>query len=339
MNTHINKIFKDLFKSWSKEEIVKITPIAESGSNRKYYRLNGKSETAIGVYNPNKKENIAFLTFAEHFLNKGLSVPKVYQHDLSNNIYIQEDLGDNSLFDLLQADGFSERVEKYYYEALKQLTKFQIDAGKDLDYSVCYPRNKFDRQSILWDLNYFKYYFLKPDGIQFDEQELEDDFNTLVNFLLQTEIDFFMYRDFQARNIMIKNEQLFFIDFQGGRKGALQYDPASLIWSARANLPFSQKENLLNYYLDELNKRIKINDKEFKKYYYGYVLIRILQTLGAYGFRGYLERKDHFLNSIPFALNNIKWLLENNKIDLTLNELISALNKLLKIDLDKKIFG
>lgn len=339
MSKTLQENFNILFRTWCGEEIYKITPFKSSGSNRKYFRLISNSFSAIGVHNQDKKENNAFLTFAEHFLNKGLSVPKVYQHDLSNNIYIQEDLGDNSLFDLLQADGFSERVEKYYYEALKQLTKFQIDAGIDLDYSVCYPRDRFDMQSILWDLNYFKYYFLKPAGIQFDEQELEDDFNTLVNFLLQTEIDFFMYRDFQARNIMIKNEQLYFIDFQGGRKGALQYDPASLIWSARANLPFLQRENLLNYYLDELNKRIKINDKEFKKYYYGYVLIRILQTLGAYGFRGYLERKDHFLNSIPFALNNIKWLLENNKIDLTLNELISALNKLLKIDLDKKIFG
>lgn len=337
MNTQHKNIFNNIFKLWSKEEIVEITPLAESGSNRKYFRLIGKSETAIGVYNPNEKENIAFLTFAEHFLKKGLPVPKVYQYDLANNIYIQEDLGDNTLFDLLQKEGFSGKVEKYYQQALTKLLKFQIIAGKDLDYSVCYPRDKFDEQSILWDLNYFKYYFLKLADIQFDEQTLEDDFQTLTKFLLETDTNYFMYRDFQARNIMIKNEQLYFIDFQGGRKGALQYDPASLIWSARANLSFLQREDLLSYYIDELNKRIKINEKEFKKYYYGYVLIRILQTLGAYGFRGYFERKEHFLKSIPFALNNIKWLLENCKLDLSLNELISALNKLLKKDFDKKI--
>lgn len=326
-----------LFKTWCGEELHKITPLAESGSNRKYYRLIGKSATAIGVYNSNEKENIAFLTFAEHFLKKGLPVPKVYQYDLANNIYIQEDLGDNTLFDLLQKEGFSGQVEKYYQQTLTQLLKFQIEAGKDLDYTVCYPRDKFDEQSILWDLNYFKYYFLKLAGVQFDEQKLEDDFQSLKNFLLEAETNYFMYRDFQVRNIMIKNEQLYFIDFQGGRKGALQYDPASLLWSARANLSFLQREELLNYYYSKLSNYKKINEKEFKKYYYGYVLIRILQTLGAYGFRGYFERKEHFLKSIPFALNNIKWLLENCKLDLSLNELISALNKLLKKDFNKKI--
>lgn len=329
MNTQHKNIFNNIFKLWSKEEIVEINPLAESGSNRKYFRLIGKSETAIGVYNPNEKENIAFLTFAEHFVKKGLPVPKVYQHDLSQNIYMQEDLGDQTLFNLLQSEGFSKKVKNYYEQSLSILLKFQIEAGKDLNYSVCYPRDKFDEQSILWDLNYFKYYFLKLAEIQFDEQTLENDFHTLSKFLLETDTNYFMYRDFQARNIMIKDEQLYFIDFQGGRKGALQYDPASLLWSARANLSFLQREELLNYYYSKLSNYKKINEKEFKKYYYGYVLIRILQTLGAYGFRGFFERKKHFLKSIPFALDNVKWLLENSKLNLVCKELFSALKKLI----------
>lgn len=337
MSNTLQENFNRLFKTWCGEELHKITPLKSSGSNRKYFRLIGNSVSAIGVYNQDKKENIAFLTFADHFIEKNLPVPKIYAFDLDKNIYIQEDLGDQTLFNMHMDEGFTDKVKQHYKEALSILPKFQIDAGKDLDYSVCYPRNKFDKQSILWDLNYFKYYFLKLADIQFDEQALENDFHILSKFLLETDTNYFMYRDFQARNIMIKDEQLYFIDFQGGRKGALQYDPASLIWSARANLPFLQRENLLNYYLDELNKRIIINDKEFKKYYYGYVLIRILQTLGAYGFRGFFERKKHFLKSIPFALDNVKWLLENSKLNLECKELFSALKKLINKNFDNII--
>ena len=332
---------KKLFKDWSHADALSIIPLAQSGSYRKYFRISGKEKATIGVYSPDIKENKAFINFTKHFLKKGLNVPHHYAQQLKENIYLIQDLGDTTLFSLIEQEktneSLSEKVLSYYKDALCHLVKFQIDGGKGLDYSVCYPRNKFDRQSILWDLNYFKYYFLKLAKISFDEQKLEDDYKYFTELLLSAGTNYFMYRDFQSRNILIHNDQLYFIDYQGGRKGALQYDVASLLFQAKINLSEETREMLLTHYLIELKKRIKINSKVYKKYYYDYVLIRLLQTLGAYGFRGYFENKSHFLLSIPYALKNLQWLVDKNLIPKKLPELNRILNLILADEELKKL--
>jgi hypothetical protein len=210
-----------------------------------------------------------------------------------------------------------------------ELPRFQIEAGRDLDYSVCYPRGSFDRQSINWDLNYFKYYFLRLAAIPFNEQALEDDFGRLTEFLLEAPGDYFLYRDFQSRNVLLLGERPFFVDYQGGRKGALQYDIASLLFDAKADLPPELRQQLLDAYLDALGTHRSLNRDEFLHYYYAFVYVRILQALGAYGFRGFYERKLHFLQSVPYALKNIRWLLHNVELPIALPSLLGAFQSML----------
>ena len=328
-----NKILK-LFEKWAGEKHTEFYPLPPSGSEREYYRIRSKTKNAIGVYNPDKKENKAFLTFSKHFKSKNLNVPEIYAVDSRNDIYLEEDLGDTTLFAFLRAlrknGEFPAEAFEMYKRVLEELPKFQIVAGKDLNYSVCYPRKKFDRRSMLWDLNYFKYYFLKLAKIPFEEQALERDFNRFIDFLLSTDTKYFLYRDFQSRNVMLINNRPYFIDYQGGRKGALQYDVASLLYDAKADIPQPVRNELLRHYLDVLGNYIDFNRREFVEYYYGYVLIRILQALGAYGYRGFYERKEHFLKSIPYALENLSWLLENIEFPVKLPALFGALRKMVK---------
>ncbi len=323
------KALISLFEEWAGEKHTEVYPLPPSGSYREYFRIKSKSKTAIGVFNSDKKENIAFITFSNQFKKAGLNVPEIYAKDLNQNIYLEEDLGDITLFSYLTAvrknGDFPEEVFEIYKKVLEVLPKFQVEASRRLDYSVCYPRGKFDRQSMMWDLNYFKYYFLKLARIPFEEEALENDFKTFVDYLLSADDDYFLYRDFQSRNIMLKNNTPFFIDYQGGRKGALQYDVASLLFDAKADIPRIVRDELLNYYLKELKKFIDFNEEEFVVYYYGYALIRIMQACGAYGFRGFYEKKEHFLKSIPYAVENLRWLLDN--IDLPVE--IPALRKAL----------
>jgi aminoglycoside/choline kinase family phosphotransferase len=324
---------KYLFEQWSGENLVSTTPLPQSGSYRQYFRMISANHQAIGVYNPDKSENLAFTTFTKHFIKHNLNVPLLYKSDIEKNIYLVEDLGNETLFSFIiknrTSEEFPNKIKVHYKTALSELVKFQIDAFDEFDFSVCYPRSNFDKQSMLWDLHYFKYYFLKLTQTPFDEQKLEDDFTTLIDFLLSTDIDFYMYRDFQSRNIMLKSDKLYFIDYQGGRKGALQYDVASLLYDAKADIPQQIRDELLEHYLLILNHKIKVDREEFKKFYYGYVLIRILQAMGAYGFRGIHEKKIHFLNSIPHAVNNIEYLISKNLLPYGLNELNSALNHIL----------
>lgn len=318
-----------IFERWSGETPESFTALAQSGSYRKYFRMQSANHRAVGVYNSDKNENKAFITFTKHFLKQKLNVPKLYVEEIKNNVYLLQDLGDESLFSFLannRSDNeFPEKAIEFYKVALNELIKFQTKASNKLDYSVCYPRSSFDRQSMMWDLHYFKYYFLKLTKIPFDEQKLEDDFNSFTDYLLNAKTDFFMYRDFQSRNIMVKNNELYFIDYQGGRKGALQYDVASILYDAKADIPQQVREKLIEHYLSILTKEKVTEHSEFFKYYYGYVLIRILQALGAYGFRGIHEKKAHFLNSIPYAINNIKYLLSSGLLPEGLNELHSVL--------------
>ncbi len=328
----MNESLVKLYKQWAGEEADIIIPLPQAGSYRRYFRMKSKNRNAIGVFNADKKENNAYITFTNHFFAQDIRVPELYSSDTKKDVYLMEDLGDETLFSYmsenrnggdLQDDGVN-----YYKSALDELIKFQIHASRGLDYSVCYPRSSFDKRSMMWDLNYFKYYFLKLTQTPFNEQKLENDFNSLVEFLLSTTTDFFMYRDFQSRNIMIKNNNLYFIDFQGGRKGALQYDVASLLYDAKANLSTSVRAELLEYYISNLQEEIKINKEEFMKYYYGYVLVRILQAMGAYGFRGIHENKTHFLKSIPYSVKNIKHLLKDDLLPEGLDELKSALKNI-----------
>jgi aminoglycoside/choline kinase family phosphotransferase len=298
--------------------------------------MQGESGSVIGAHNEDVRENTAFSSFTEHFRKMGLPVPEMLADDPDNRIYLISDLGDMTLYALLtlhrsasSEDIFPEEILEIYKKALTWLPVFQVKASKDLDYSVCYPRAAFDRQSMMWDLNYFKYYFLKLAKIPFDEQALEDDFSSLCDLLLEADSDFFLFRDFQSRNIMVVNDEPWFIDYQGGRKGALQYDVASLLTDGKADLPHQVRETLLQYYLEKLSQIYPVNKEEFLKTYSGFSLIRILQALGAYGFRGYYENKPHFLLSIPYALHNLRYLRSNNKIDFGLNTLMAVVDSMI----------
>ncbi len=322
----------ELFENWAGERADLILPLAPSGGNRIYYRLQGKTKVAIGAYSPDEKETKAFLTFSKHFKSRNLPVPAIYAENLKEKIYLEEDLGFTTLYSYLLQKGeyFPDYLIQIYKKVVEQLAHLQIEGGKELDYSVCYPRGSFDKQSMLWDFNYFKYYFLKLAKIPFDEQSLENDFHAFAEYLLQTDCDYFMFRDFQTRNIMIKGSEPFFIDYQGGRKGALQYDLASLLYQAKANIPADIRLELLKHYLDTAEELTEINRDEFLEYYYGYVLIRTIQVMGAYGFRGLYERKEHFIKSIPFAIRNLKWLFENVELKFQIPELTKALKAIIE---------
>jgi aminoglycoside/choline kinase family phosphotransferase len=334
MNNPIENDLSNLYKRWAKEAAQKIEKMPAHGSDRRYYRIYGSTKTAIGVYNPDIKENIAFLSFSKHFKEKGLKVPRIYLQELDKNIYLEEDLGDVTLFSFLsevrEKEGFSGRIVSMYKKVIQALPVFQIEAGTDLDYSVCYPRNSFDRQSMMWDLSYFKYYFLKLANIPFDEQSLEDDFQKFTDFLLGTERGYFLYRDFQSRNVMIVNDEPYFIDYQGGRKGALQYDLASLLFDSKADIPKEVRIELLDSYIETLSRYKNVNRQKFLQYYHGYVYIRIMQALGAYGFRGFYERKEHFLKSVPFAIRNLELLLHTADLPIEIPALTDAWSRLVR---------
>ena len=331
----------DLFKKRFQEESVSVEILPPSGSYREYIRLSGPHFKAIGTWNEDVKENNAFIEFSKHFRSKGINVPEIFEYNSSSCIYLQEDLGDETLFSFLtsvrEAECFSEEIIRVYRKVVVELPRLQIIAGHDLNYDFCYPRKAFDRQSMMWDLNYFKYYFLKLAKIFFNEQLLEDDFTTFTDYLLQAESSFFMFRDFQSRNIMLRNGEPWFIDYQGGRQGALQYDLASLLYDSKADIPEQVREELLDIYLDEVEKIHQVNRTQFRQYFYGYVLIRMMQAMGAYGFRGFYEKKGHFLKSIPFALNNLEIVLQKLALPIELPELIKVLKSLPDAEVLKNI--
>ncbi|MFV0365950.1 MAG: phosphotransferase [Mangrovibacterium sp.] len=333
MKPEIKQQLHQLFAATFAEEPNEIEVFPANGSYREYCRMTSNHYVIIGACNADLRENEAFISFSKHFKAQGMPVPKIYAVNETGDCYLQSDLGIDTLYDFLtqtrEVEGFSNSIVGAYKEVLKLLPVLQTSAADGLDYSKCYPRAAFDRQSMMWDLNYFKYYFLKLAKVPFNEQLLEDDFERFTSYLLQTDTDYFLYRDFQSRNIMYNDGEVNFIDYQGGRKGALQYDLASLLYDAKANIPANVRAELLEFYLDELEKLQAVNRVEFKSYFAGYVLIRIMQAMGAYGFRGLYEKKEHFLKSIPFALDNMAYILDNFDLPVELPELMGVLRLLI----------
>jgi len=328
------EVLKRLFEQHFQSPVERVQPLQGElgGSGRKIIRLSSEKLSAIGILYDVREENVAFLEFSRHFRRRGLPVPEIYAEDLSQGAYLEEDFGDTTLFEFLSdhRNGATIAPEAVaaYRKVVAVLPRFQVEAGRDLNYKVCYPRASFDRQSISWDLNYFKYYFLRLAGIPFNEQALERDFSRLTKLLLSASRDYFLYRDFQSRNIMLRKilneDQPFFLDYQGGRKGALQYDIASLLYDAKADLPPDLRQQLLEHYLDSVAGFLDLDRSMFMQYYYAYVYVRIMQAMGAYGFRGFYERKEHFLQSVPYALRNIRWLLHNVELPIALPTLMEA---------------
>ncbi|MCW3073287.1 MAG: phosphotransferase [Flaviaesturariibacter sp.] len=366
MQAIINAV-SQLYKSWSGEAPADVEVIDQSGSDRRYFRLrNAAGETVIGTHGLNVPENEAFIYFADHFTKKDLHTPQILAVSYDRTIYLQEDFGDVSLLSILEEKGFTEEVYELFRTSLHQLARLQVLGDEGLNYDKCLTNKEFGLQAIMADFLYFKYYFLDALQKPYDKQQLIYDFEALSNYLTHTEFKYFMFRDFQSRNIQVtktpkppkgefastqpspagevanqsespKSEAgavalptpagagwggVHFIDFQGGMKGAPQYDVASLIWQARANLPDTWKERLLEDYMNAFEDVIgaSLDRDAFRSQYNGYVLIRLLQVLGAYGFRGLFERKAQFLTSIPAALQNLKWFIENNNLGISVPE-------------------
>ncbi|MGD2136452.1 MAG: RNase adapter RapZ [Gemmatimonadales bacterium] len=295
-----------------------ILDMAADGSTRQYFRLVwDRDRTVVGAIGPDRDENRAFLAFARAFREAGLPVPEIYAEDREAGVWLEEDLGDTTLFIALGAarvecgeDEFPAEIEALYRKVLAVLPRFQVTGHEVIDYRLAYPRQAFDEQSIRWDLNYFKYHFLKLAHVEFNEQRLEDDFARLTRHLLEAGMGFFLYRDFQSRNVMIRDGEPWFLDFQGGRRGAPQYDVASLLYDAKANIPPHVRAGLLEHYLDELSEHVEVDRASFRERFTSFVLVRLMQAMGAYGYRGFFERKRRFLESVPNAARNLEHLLE-----------------------------
>ena len=315
-----------LFYNATDKKVGEQTALTASGSNRRYYRIESEDKTAslIGVQGTSRDENHAFLYMAEHFMQKGLNVPKVLAVSDDEMNYVQQDLGNVLLFDYI-AEGrktgvFSVKEKDMLRETMRALARFQVIGAEEFDFNQCYPQPEFNLRSILWDLNYFKYCFLKATGLDFQEDKLENEFERLAYILLQNRMNAFMYRDFQSRNVMVHKkedgtEEPYFIDFQGGRRGPVFYDVASFLWQAKANYHPDLREELVEVYLEELQKYMPVDREVFYETLKHFVLFRTMQVLGAYGFRGYFEKKPHFLQSIPFAIDNLRHLLKHASED------------------------
>jgi len=276
--------------------------------------MESEKGTLIGTLGTCREENKAFIALADHFYNQGLPVPKVYCHNREYSCYLQQDLGDITLYNAIEGGrskgNYDPSEKRLLMKVIKALPLLQFKGAEGLDFGVCYPQPAFDERMISFDLNYFKYCFLKATGLEFSEIQLDNDFRKMSRVLLSDASETFLYRDFQARNVMLVNEEPYFIDFQGGRKGPIYYDVASFIWQAKANYSEELKDELLETYLKALKQFIPVDEKHFHRQLRHFVLFRTLQVLGAYGFRGYFEKKPHFLQSVPYAIDNLRKLLK-----------------------------
>lgn len=320
----------ELFETYSHVKHDRIEKLPQSGSDRIYFRIYSGSNTYIATFNINIRENETFISFSTHFKNAGLPMPEILALNADKTMYLQEDLGTLSLLDHLEQKGYCEETYDLFRQTLKTLANVQITGDQNLDYDLCLTAKEFGKQAILSDLLYFKYYFVDTLKIPYDKQAMLNDFETLSVYLSEVEYKYFMFRDFQSRNVIVHDSKVHFIDYQGGMKGALQYDVASLLWQAKAHLPEEWKDSLLHSYIDEAEQLLgsTIDRNLFKSQYNGYVLIRLLQVLGAYGFRGLFERKAHFVSSIPLALRNLKFFTTHKKINIVTPEFDRILNML-----------
>lgn len=305
---------KDLFESYTGQRATDVEELTSSGSNRRYFRLKGGNISIIGVVGTNKDENNAFIKLSRHFVEKGIRVPKVLAVSDDQMRYVQEDLGDDQLYKLVshgrESGEYSSYESHLLCQALEALPKIQFKGAEGLDWSVCYPEPAFSERMIMFDLNYFKYCFLKATGLEFNEVRLQEDFERLRDDLMSDMGETFMCRDFQSRNVMVKDGEPYFIDFQGGRKGPIYYDVASFVWQARARYPETLRKEMVQTYLKSLKGYMPVDEDVFYERLRLFILFRSLQVLGAYGFRGYFEKKPHFLASVPFALGNLRKLLQ-----------------------------
>ena len=331
----IRQHIADLFQSRFSCPIESLDLLPGAGSSRRYYRIHSQLPyTVLACYGTNSEENATFIYFSSVFKEAQIAVPEIFAADTSNTIYLISDFGNTDVLTAKQKLS-AEETETLYQRILKDLIQIQIQGGKHIDFSRCFVRQEFDRTAMRWDLYYFKYYYLKISGIECNDQKLEEDFETILDFLERAKRNFFMYRDFQARNILLNDNELGYIDFQGGMKGPLQYDVVSLLYQAKANLSNEMRETLLSYYIKELQTHIAIDEKEFREQFQGFVFIRILQTLGAYGFRGYIQRKEHFIQSIPQALANLKEQLPMIQELISIPYLSSLINQLDVLTIEK----
>ena len=305
---------KSLYLSFTGNAPEQIEELPTSGSHRRYYRLGGGGRSLIGAVDTSLEENRAFITISRHFRSKGLNVPMVLAVSEDGYAYLQEDLGNDILFDMVskgrESGFYSEEEKALLRRTVEQLPRLQFLGGEGLDWSVCFPQEAFDERMIDFDLNYFKYCFLKATGLEFNEIQLQDDFERFKADLLQEDENTFLYRDFQARNVMIRDGEPWFIDYQGGRRGPIYYDVASFIWQARSRFPEELKQELISAYLGALQQFRQVDETAFRERLRLFVLFRTLQVLGAYGFRGYFEKKPHFIASVPYALQNLRALLQ-----------------------------
>lgn len=328
---------KELYINYKGVEPISIAKLPGAGSNREYYRMTGSDgQTVIGVIGTSREENHAFVYLAEHFNLRQLPVPKVLAVYYDEMVYLQEDLGSVSLFDAIkggrEAGGrYNEAEKTLLVRTIRELPNIQVRGARGLDFENCYPQPAFDQEGVLFDLNYFKYCFLKATGIDFHEMKLEASFRMMAKDLTSETGDFFLYRDFQARNVMLDNEgNPRFIDFQGGRRGPFYYDVASFLWQASARYGDSLRNQLIAEYYDSLKQYTEVpSEAHFRKRLQLFVLFRTMQVLGAYGFRGYFERKEHFINSIPPAIDNLRQLLKEG--DYPYPYLVSILQQLTEL--------
>jgi aminoglycoside/choline kinase family phosphotransferase len=320
-------VVSDGFRELFNDSDFKIVSLPKSGSDRKYFRITSGVKSIIGAFNANYEENEAFIGFTHHFISKGLPVPEIFGYLTEKNVYFLKDLGDTNLFTWLQQrheTGFDHEAEEIYRKILDTLILFQVKGIDGLNLDLCYPHRSFDKQSMMWDMNYFKYMFLKLLAVPFNERRLEHDFEKLADFLLEPGQDFFLYRDFQSANVMLVDGSPWFIDYQGGRKGAPQYDVASLLYDAKAHIPEIYRQRLLTHYIENFCAMSGEKKEEFTGYFTGFSMIRLMQALGAFGFRGLYERKPTFTGSIVPAVILLLQLIESGKLPVSLPELTST---------------